>query len=85
VTDLIRNKYKALTPIVIRFISVAQSFFGKAGSSFAKLTNIQDRVQGREMQEVQPQSVEPEPMSYQDRYAMYMQEEEKQPAAEPYA
>jgi hypothetical protein len=59
VTDLIRNKYKALTPIVIRFISVAQSFFGKAGSSFAKLTNIQDRGQAREMQEVQPQSLEP--------------------------
>jgi hypothetical protein len=44
VTDLIRNKYKTLTPMVIRFISVAQAFFAKAGTSFGSLGAIQDRA-----------------------------------------
>ena len=84
VTDLIRNKYKVMTPIVIRFISVAQSFFSKVGNSFARLSQIQDRsrYQQVELQDQQPQSSVVEqpqqPSMYADRFSQYMKEEEKQ-------
>jgi hypothetical protein len=41
--DVIRNKYKELTPVVIQFISTAQSFFSKAGQSFSRLSQIYDK------------------------------------------
>lgn len=40
ITDLIRNKYKTMTPLVIRFISVASAFFAKASMTFGKLSGI---------------------------------------------
>jgi hypothetical protein len=32
-----------MTPVVIRFISAAQSFFAKAGNTFSRLNQIHDK------------------------------------------
>jgi hypothetical protein len=37
---MVKNKYKAFTPLVIKFISVASQFFSKAATTFAQVSNI---------------------------------------------
>eukprot|EP00347_Sterkiella_histriomuscorum_P008038 403346612 len=43
INDFIKNQYKALTPIVIRFSQVAQVFFSKMSNTFQPLTTLVDR------------------------------------------
>ncbi|CDW82897.1 UNKNOWN [Stylonychia lemnae] len=43
INDIIRNKYKILTPIVIRFTQVSQVFFSKMSGAFQSVNMLQDK------------------------------------------
>ena len=44
ISELIKTKYKAITPTIIHFIAVAQLFFSKSGNLFAKVASIKDKA-----------------------------------------
>ncbi len=42
--DLINNKFKSLTPLVIKFILTNTTFYQKTGSAFKALQNIDPSI-----------------------------------------